>query len=81
MSDNAHKVGRRARTTKPDLWYYDRLPPTARRALAEAERDWASSWLYTRWKSGAPGFKTGKDCAAKIAWADRSAAKRNAPAR
>jgi len=76
MGDNAHKVGRRARTTKPDLWYYDQLPPTARRALAEAERSWASSWVYTRWKKGEPGFKTGKDCAATITKADRQTRKR-----
>jgi hypothetical protein len=71
MGDNAHKVGRRTSVTKPDLWYYDQLPPTARRALAEAERDWAASWVFLRWRKGAPGFKTGKDCAAQVAQADR----------
>jgi hypothetical protein len=69
---NAHKVGRRASTTKPDLWYYDQLPPTARAALANADHAWSSGWIFNRWKRGERGYKTGKDCAAAIARADKT---------
>jgi len=71
MSGNAHKVGRRSQASKPDLWYYDRLPATARAALANAERDWSSAWIYNAWNKARPGYKTGPQCAVQIAIADK----------
>lgn len=70
---NAHRVGRRSQATKPDLWYYDRLPPTARAALANAERDWSSAWIYNGWNKAKPGYKTGQQCAERVRQADRRA--------
>jgi len=54
----------------PDLWYFDRLPPTARAALAGAVFDWSSGWFYSQWRRGKPGFRTESDIAARIAEAD-----------
>lgn len=71
MSGNTHRVGRSSRASKPDWWYFDRLPPSAREALANATRNWSSAWIYNAWKKGKPGFKTGKDCAEQIRKADR----------
>ena len=52
---NAH-VGFTWRSRKPDLWYFDRLPPTVRAALAGAAFDWSSGWIYSQWKRGKPGL-------------------------
>lgn len=72
MGSNAHKgVGTRSGTTKPDLWYYDRLPPTARAALANAEHDWSAGWIYTAWNRAKPGYRTGQQCADRVRDADR----------
>jgi len=68
---NAHKVGRSSRASKPDLWYYDRLPPTARAALANAERDWSSAWIYNAWRKAKTGYKTGQQCADQVRFDDR----------
>jgi hypothetical protein len=54
----------------PDLWYYDRLPPAARAALANAAFDWSSGAIYGQWRRGKPGFQTGPDIATKVAAAD-----------
>jgi hypothetical protein len=71
MGSNAHKVGRSARVAKPDLWYFDQLPPTARAALASAERDWSSAWFFNNWRRGLRGWKTGQQLAAHVEAADR----------
>lgn len=68
---NAHRVGRSSRAAKPDLWYYDRLPPTARAALAGAEREWSSAWIYNAWSKAKPGYKTGQQCAEQVKRADK----------
>ena len=72
MSANSPKVGRRASVTKPDMWYFDQLPPTARAALANANFNWSAGAALNRWKRGAKGYKTGKDIAASIRAADKS---------
>ena len=64
---NTPRVGKSARTSKPDFWYYDRLPPTARQALANAAFDWSSGSVYNRWNRGVRGYKTGADIAKQIA--------------
>lgn len=71
MGSNAHRVGRANRSSKPDLWYYDRLPPTARQALANADREWSSAWLFNAWNKGKTGYKTGQQCAVRVKEADR----------
>lgn len=59
-----------------DLHYFDRLPPTARRALANAAFDWSAGAVLGRWKRGQRGYKTGADVAARIAeWDAKQTAK------
>lgn len=72
MSANSPRVGRRSQTTKPDMWYFDQLPPTARQALANAMFNWSSGSMYNRWKKGLKGYKTGKDIADRVRIADKS---------
>lgn len=69
---NAPRVGRSAKVTKPDLWYYDQLPPTARRALADAAFAWSSGSMFNRWKRGVRGYKTGPDIAERVRDADKA---------
>jgi len=57
MTSNATRGGSTFRGRHPDLWYWERLPPTARKALAEAAFDWSSGWLYGLWNRGK--LKTG----------------------
>ena len=67
---NTPRVGRAARTAKPDFWYFDKLPPTARQALANAAFNWSSAGFYSKWNRGQRGYKTGKDIADRVAAAD-----------
>jgi len=53
------------------MWYYDRLPPSARAALADANFNWSAGAVLNKWKRGISGYKTGKDIAASIRQADR----------
>ena len=50
---------------------YDKLPATARKALQDALVDWASQPIYSRWRDGRKGYKTGADIAARVAEWDR----------
>jgi hypothetical protein len=70
---NATQGGPGFRGRRPDLWYFDRLPPTARAALAGAAFDWAAGWIYGAWRRGKAGFLTGPDIAQRIAEADKRA--------
>ena len=70
MSKNSPRVGRNARMTKPDMFYYDQLPPTARAALANANFNWSSGAVLNRWKRG--GYRSVKDIAVAIRAADKS---------
>jgi len=70
MTDNTSQGGPFFIGRHIDTWYFDRLPPTARKALAEAAFNWSSGAIYTAWRRSAAGFKTGPDCAARIAEAD-----------
>jgi hypothetical protein len=70
MAGNATQGGSAFRGRRPDLEYFDLLPPTARAALANAAFDWASGWVHGAWQRSKPGFKTGSDIAARIAEAD-----------
>jgi hypothetical protein len=70
---NATQGGSSFRGRRPDFWYFDQLPPTARAALANAVFDWASGWVYGAWQRGKPGFQTGGDIARRIAEADERA--------
>jgi hypothetical protein len=72
MAANASQGGRRVSLAKPDLWYFDQLPPTARQALRDASFSWSAGHFYNRWKRGERGYKTGQDIAARVAIADKS---------
>jgi len=73
---NTPRVGRASQATKPDLWYFDKLPPTARQALANAKFDWSSAGFYSKWNRGQRGYKTGKDIAERVAAADAGVIKK-----
>jgi hypothetical protein len=67
---NATQGGRSFRGRRPDLWYFDRLPPTAHAALANAAFDWSVGSVFNKWNRGIPGYKTGAAMAMRIANAD-----------
>lgn len=79
MNNGSKLKGTRAsRHRRPSIWYFDRLPPSARAALADAAFLWSPGTIYSRWKKGTPGFKTGADCAARIReWDARQIAREN----
>jgi hypothetical protein len=72
MPSNSSQSGRSFFGRHDDLWYFDRLPPTARQALAEAAFNWAAGWVYSQWRHGKRGFKTGPEVAARVVEADAS---------
>lgn len=72
MSANSPRVGNRSQTTKPDMWYFDQLPPTARAALANAAFNWSAGSMLNRWKRGVKGYRTGKEIAERVRAADKS---------
>ena len=71
MASNARQGGTKGRYRKPDSWYYDQLPPTAREALANAMFSWSAAYFYGQWKRGKLGFRSGSDIAVQVATADR----------
>lgn len=52
---------------------FDKLPPSARTALANAAFDWAPTSIYRAWNRGAKGFKTGAQIARAVAGWDKDA--------
>jgi len=65
MGQNAKQSsGSVFRGAKPDLWYFDQLPPSARAALANAAFSWSSG--ADRWKKGAKGYGTGQQVAERV---------------
>lgn len=67
MGNNANfSSGSTFRGALKDLDYFDKLPPTARQALANAVFDWSSGAVFNRWKAGRRGYKTGKDVASRV---------------
>jgi hypothetical protein len=75
MSGNASQGGSAFRGQHPDLWYWERLPPTARQALNDAIFDWSAGWIYGLWRRGK--LKTGADVAAFIQKTDQAQAARD----
>jgi hypothetical protein len=67
---NASQRGRYFIGRHPDLWYFDRLPPTARRALANAMFNWSAGAIHGAWRRRMRGFKTEADIARGVAKAD-----------
>lgn len=66
-------------TTENQMKAYDKLPPSARKALQDAAFDWAVPPVVTYWRNGRKGYKTGKDIAARIVeWDQKKLAKRRA---
>jgi hypothetical protein len=51
---------------------FDRLPASARVALANAAFCWAVQPVLTHWRRRWPGYKNGKEIAAKIQEWDRA---------
>ena len=68
---NASQGGRRVSLAKPDLWYYDQLPPSAREALANANFAWSAGYYYNKWKRSMVNFRTGPEIAKRVRDADR----------
>ena len=71
MGSNTARVGHSYRAAKPDMWYFDQLPPTARAALANANFNWSAGAVLNNWKRGKPGYKTGKDIADRVKFSDK----------
>ena len=53
---------------------FDKLPPSARRAMANAKLDWAGQPFLRVWRKG--GFKTGPDLAKHIEYTDEQIVRR-----
>lgn len=51
---------------------FDKLPPDARRALANAAFDWAPQPILRMWRNGAKDYKTGPQIASAVAQWDRT---------
>lgn len=79
MSGNTTQRGRRSRYRHDDFHYFDQLPPSARRALADANFNWSSAAMLNRWKRGLRGYKTGKQIAERVMEWDRIAKGRSQP--
>jgi hypothetical protein len=77
-NDSRTKGDRVFRSRRPDAFYFDKLPPAARRALANAMFCWSAGACYVRWKRGAPGFETGAAIARTIREWDEDASARSA---
>lgn len=77
MGSNSSRVGRRVSLTKPDMWYFDQLPPTARQALADATFNWSAGATLNRWKRGDAGHKTGAEIAKRVREWDARAIKKS----
>lgn len=58
-------------TPKLMMAAFDKLPPTARQAIANAAFSWAPQPVLTRWRRGVPGYHTGKAIATKVQEWDR----------
>jgi Family of unknown function (DUF6525) len=74
MAGNASQGGSAFRGRHDDWWYLERLPPTARKALADAMFNWSAGWIYGLWNRGV--LKTGADVAARIRQIDELQAAR-----
>lgn len=67
MASNANfSSGSTFRGALSDMEYFDKLPPTARRALADAVFDWASGAVLNSWKRARRGYKSGAEVAARV---------------
>jgi hypothetical protein len=54
------------RQAKAKMAAFDKLPPTARKALTDAAYTWPVEDIYDAWKDGERGFKTGRDIKRQI---------------
>jgi len=73
MSSNS-KGGNYYTTAELTMAAYDKLPPAARRALANAMGNWAPQPYLTRYKRGV--IKTGQAIASWVQYADRELLKK-----
>lgn len=60
---------------------FDKLPPTARKALADATFDYAVQPILTKWRKGHPAMRTGEQIAQMIAQWDAKALAKSAKKR
>jgi hypothetical protein len=68
--------GSYATTSQRTMAAYDKLPPSARKALQDAVVSWAVQPIYSRWRDGRKGYKTGSEIAARVAeWDAKQIAK------
>jgi len=64
-------------TTKAMMAAYDKLPPAARRAFANALDNWVPQPLLTAYRRGRAGYQTGGEIAKVLAnWEEKERAKR-----
>lgn len=75
--DNATQSGSRVALKFPDLHYFDKLPPTARAALANAAFDWSAGAVLNKFKRAEKGFRSGKEIAESVKQWDRNTIKRD----
>ena len=72
MANNTtHRSGSVFHGKLSDLEYYDKLPPSARKAMANALFDWSAGAIFNKWKRAVPGYKTGTSCAQRVAEWDK----------
>lgn len=58
-------------TPERSMAAFDRLPPTARKALREAAFNWATQPILTQFRRGVRGYVTGEQIAESISKWDR----------
>ena len=56
--------------SKKVMQAFDKLPPAARKALADAVFNWSPQAIAARWSRGVAGFKTGHDIAQHVSSRD-----------
>lgn len=71
MTDTNSGGGSYYTTPQNSMKAFDKLPPSARRALAFSNNDWAVQPVLTRWRNGQRGWKTGPQVAERVAEWDR----------
>lgn len=66
MGNASQRSGSTFNGAHDDFYYFDKLPPSARKALADAAFDWSSGAVYNRFKKAAKGYRTGKEIAQTV---------------
>lgn len=64
-------------TRENSMAAFDKLPPTARAALANAAINWAPQPFRTRWMRGLKGYRTGPEIAETVVRIDTAQIKKD----